>query len=145
MDLKDFIKETVSAIVEATQELQEEFEAIGVIINPPVSNLERDLYEHEQPEHRYRRVASVQFDVAVTAATETAGGAKAGLRVFSIEAGGEGKHTRNHEEVSRVKFAIPIVLSSATVEKVNKVKAQLEIQRQNEAYNSAVRNRGSYP
>jgi hypothetical protein len=124
MDLKDFIKETISAIVESTKELQAQFEHAGVIVNPPVSIKEPNLYEHENTAHRYRRVETIEFDVAVTAATESSGGAKAGLKIFSAEVGADGKHARNREEVSRVKFSIPIVLSPADVEKANKVLAE---------------------
>jgi hypothetical protein len=123
MDLKGFIKETIAAIVESTSELQAQFEGVGVIVNPPVSNKERDLYEHENLSHRYRRVETIEFDVAVTAATETSGGAKAGLKIFTAELGADGKHARNHEEVSRVKFSIPIVLSPANAEQANKTLA----------------------
>ena len=120
MDLKDFIKETIAAVVESTIELQAQFESQGVIVNPPVSINHRDLYEHENVGHRHRRVETIEFDVAVTAASETAGGAKAGLKIFSVEANADGRHARNHEEVSRVKFSIPIVLSPTHVEQVNK-------------------------
>ncbi len=124
MDLKDFIKETISAIVESTRELQMQFEHAGVIVNPPVSMKEPNLYEHENTAHRFRRVEIIEFDVAVTAATESSGGAKAGLKIFSAEVGADGKHSRNHEEVSRVKFSIPIVLSPANVEITNKILAE---------------------
>ena len=35
LDLKEFIKATISAIAEATSELQEEFGKDGILINPP--------------------------------------------------------------------------------------------------------------
>ena len=133
MDLKDFIKETVSGIVNATSELQSEFESHGVVINPPVSTTDRDLYEHEEKGHRYRRVEVIEFDVAVTAASGSAGEAKAGLRIFSAEAGIDGKHSRNNEEVSRVRFAIPIVFSPARVEIANKAAAEVSSRKANDA------------
>lgn len=120
MDIKDFIKETVSAIVDATSELQEEYEQKNVIINPPVSVQERDLYEEDGAGHTYRRVEIVDFDIAVTASSETGGGGKAGLRILSVEAGVDGKHVRSSEHASRVKFSIPITLSPSGAETRNK-------------------------
>jgi hypothetical protein len=126
MNLKEFIEETISAIVEATTSLQTKFEAQGTIINPPVSVTERDLYEVGSSSHRYRRVETVEFDVAVTAASETGSGGRAGLKIFSAEAGVEGKRTNASEEVSRVKFAIPLVLSPAASEAANRAKRERE-------------------
>ncbi len=120
MELKEFITETIGSILDATVELQLEYEEQGIIINPPVSVKERDLYEEGGAAHTYRRVEIVEFDVAVTAASETAGGGKAGLKIFSAEAGVEGKLNKTNEEVSRVKFSIPITLSASTAEVENR-------------------------
>lgn len=129
MNLKEFIEETISAIVEATTSLQNKFEAQGTIINPPVSVTERDLYEVGSSSHRYRRVETIEFDVAVTAASETGAAGKAGLRIFTAEAGVEGKRTTAKEEVSRVKFTIPVVLSPTADEGANKAKRDSEERR----------------
>ena len=101
MDLKEFIKETIVGLVEASRELQQQFEKDGVVINPPVSSKERDLYRHGDTRHQYRRVEQVTFDVAVTASSETSGGGKAGLKVLSFEVGADGSHSRLNEQVSR--------------------------------------------
>lgn len=116
MDLKDFIKETISSIADATSELQEEYIEKDIIINPP-SMYDRET-EFEAGDFRYtlRRVVNVAFDVAVTAEKETAGKAKAGLKVMSMEIGGGGEHKRTHESVSRVQFSVPMTLSPDTSE-----------------------------
>ena len=128
MDIKDFIIETISAIADATTELQSDYEEQGVIINPPVSVKERDLYEDGGIGSHYRRVETVEFDIAVTAASETSGGGKAGLKILAIEAGADGQHSRRKEDVSRVKFSVPISLSPSSAEGANK--DALEKQRQ---------------
>ncbi|MCA3451930.1 MAG: hypothetical protein INF92_16535 [Rhodobacter sp.] len=119
MDLRDFIKETISAIVTATVELQSELESTGVIINPPVSVTARELYEEGSTSHTSRRIEIVDFDVAISAAAETSGGGKAVLRILSIEAGADGKHQRTSEEVSRVRFSIPLTLAPSKAETTN--------------------------
>ena len=120
MNLKEFITETISAIVEATSDLQGEYERRGMIINPPVSVRERDLYEEGSAAHTYRRVEVVEFDVAVTASRETGGGGKAGLKILSVEAGVDGKHAAKSENVSRVRFSIPIAMQPSGAERSNR-------------------------
>ncbi len=120
MELKEFIAETIGSILDATIELQLEYEEQGIIINPPVSVKERDLYDEGGAAHTYRRVEVVEFDVAVTASSEKAGGGKAGLKIFSAEAGVDGKLSKTNEEISRVKFSIPITLPASTAEVENR-------------------------
>ncbi|MBW4709693.1 hypothetical protein KX928_18045 [Roseobacter sp. YSTF-M11] len=112
--------ETISGIVEATAELQNQYQGLGVIVNPPVSVQERDLYEENNAGHTYRRVETVHFDVAVSATSESGGGGKAGLKILSVEAGLDGKHARRSEEASRVKFSIPMTLPPSAAETKNK-------------------------
>ncbi|MDK3073376.1 hypothetical protein QO034_09665 [Sedimentitalea sp. JM2-8] len=128
MDLKDFIKETIGGIIEATSELRDAYEEQGVIINPPTSyGLEgTSKFEEGSPDHTVRRIHEVEFDVAVTATKETKGGGKAGLRIMSFDAGLNGSHARKGEEISRVKFAIPITLPASNAETRNKLAKEEE-------------------
>lgn len=147
MDLKEFIKETISGIVDATLELQGDYEASDAIINPPVSVKDRDLFEENGPAHTYRRVQVVEFDVAVSATSETAGGGKAGLKILSVDAGVEGRHNRASEEASRVKFSIPITLSPSGAEARNREvleERRTEIKKANEKKRSQSRNRSRW-
>ena len=100
MDLKEFIKETIAGIIEATNELQDDWKENGVVVNPP----EPGGYVSQRPTQQ------IDFDVAVTAANDTEGGGKGALKVFSSELSASGKRAAHHEEVSRVKFSIPVQL-----------------------------------
>ncbi|MEX0318872.1 MAG: hypothetical protein AB3N21_13010 [Ruegeria sp.] len=128
MDIKEFIKETIAGIVDATVELQEEYQDADVIINPPVSVKERDLFKEGGTSHTYRRVETIEFDVAVTASSETGGGGKAGLRILSVEAGIDGKHVSSAQEASRVRFSIPITLRPSGAEAINKAASEKQNQ-----------------
>lgn len=123
MDLKDFIKETITAIIQSTSELQRDFEAVGALVNPPIFSKEGSVYDHDNENYTRRRVEVVEFDVAVTAESEIKGGAKAALRVFSLDASVDGGAGKRSENVSRVRFSIPIVLPPSEVEKSNRTKA----------------------
>ncbi|SFE24779.1 hypothetical protein SAMN04488523_1062 [Sulfitobacter brevis] len=119
MDLKDFIKETMTGIIEATNELQDQWSDEGVYVNPPMSKSSSEVYEENSSDHIFRQIQTVKFDVAVTAASETSGGGKAGLKVFSAEIGAKGEHSRQSEEVSRVQFTIPLTLRASLAESRN--------------------------
>ncbi|MCF7700118.1 trypco2 family protein [Loktanella sp. M215] len=119
MDLKDFIKETISGIIEATNDLQDQFADAGILINPPVYG-DSGVYEEGSSSHRDRAIQKIDFDVAVTVASETGGDVGAKVRIVSVEAGGAGKHSRSNEEVSRVKFSIPLTLRPTDAEKRNR-------------------------
>lgn len=126
MDLKDFIKETVKAITTATHELKAELAEIGAIINPPTNNNANDTYELGGPSHTYRRVQNVEFDVALTTSSSTSGGGKAGVRVFVLEATADAAHARTNEQVSRVKFVVPLALPPSEQEEANRDAQKLQ-------------------
>lgn len=129
MDLKEFIKQTISGIVDATSELQASYERQGVIINPPVNSQGNNLYREDSMAYTLRRIETIEFDVAITVESETSGGGKAGLRIFAAEAGAEAKHARRGEEVSRVRFSIPLVFAPSFAEKANRFEFEQEQQR----------------
>jgi hypothetical protein len=124
LDLQEFIHETISASVRATSNLQVDLEHLGVAVNSPVSSYEseRGFFEDGGAGHTLRRIEIGEFDVAVTAASETAGGGKAGLKFFAAEAGAgaEGRHGRRNEEVSPVRFSVPIALPPSNAERTNR-------------------------
>ncbi|WP_149142625.1 hypothetical protein [Gemmobacter caeruleus] len=122
MDIKEFVKESLSGIINATIELQQEFEAKGVVINPPASDASGQVFEADSISYTHRRVENVEFDVAVTAAGETSGGGKAGIRIAILDASLDGTHARRSEAVSRVKFTIPISFAPSSIESANQAK-----------------------
>lgn len=134
MDLKDFIKETISAIADATEELQAEYLEDGLIVNPPTDGNGVDVYEPKSEVHTFRRIKEIEFDVAVSAESNTQGGGGAGLKVLSVELKGGAEHARSSGTVSRVQFSIPIVLSPAPeeakhIEQRKKAKEEREARR----------------
>lgn len=114
MELKEFIKTTVSDIVSAVSELQAELAEKGAIVNPPlphsISNGSVNVGKGNEPIQR------LTFDVALTT-TETSsvdGGAKGGVAIFSAKVGaGQQSSSQN---VSRLSFTIPVVFPVAEVQ-----------------------------
>lgn len=93
MDLKEFVSETLREIIEGVKESQEFAAQKGAVV---------------APYHDYQK--TVEYDVAVTAAEGKEAGAKAGISVWSIGAGGNVKTENTNTTVSRIKFSIPIEL-----------------------------------
>ena len=127
MDLKQFITETVMSIVESTSELQRSYDLshTGVVINPAVTGSNELLYQEGNISYSYRRIEVIEFDVAVSASEEADKGGKAGLKIWSAEVGLDGKKNARSEELSRVKFTIPIALSRSEVEWNNRNKERV--------------------
>lgn len=102
MELKEFITQTLVQIQQGVQDAiaQQSTGANNGIINPVFS-----MYDSVGKE----QIQKVEFDVAVTATDKSSGGGKAGIKVFSVELGGEGSKGSESSVASRVKFTIPLV------------------------------------
>lgn len=106
MELREFITQTLVQIQLGVQDaIQQQIasDANGAI-NPvfPTS-------WSTDPTPGAEHVQKVEFDVAVTATDKSNGGGKAGIKVFSVELGGEKLNSAERSIASRVKFAIPVV------------------------------------
>lgn len=108
MELKEFIKTAITDIVNAVSELQVELAKNGAIVNPPlphpISNGSVNMGKGNEPIQR------LTFDVALTTTEVSSadGGVKGGVAIFSAKVGaGQQSSSQN---VSRLSFAIPVVL-----------------------------------
>ncbi len=124
MDLREFVEETIAALVEASMSLQDRYEESEVLINPPAPQSGSGVFHPGSGNYTFRHVRDVEFDVALTVGAETSGGGRAGLKVFSAEIGASGEHARSSEQVSRVKFSIPITLRPTKYEWSNRELAE---------------------
>jgi len=109
MELKDFIKQTVRAIAEASSELQDELGKDGHVINPPTASSDKQNFGISK-DFRYRRVEDIEFDVMVAAESGKSGGAEAGISVLSVKIGAKGDAHDKSETVNRLRFSIPLAL-----------------------------------
>ncbi len=119
MELKEFISETIAAIVDATSELQKKYATDDIVLNPPAAQSGSDVFQAGSRNYTMRRVLNIAFDVAVTASSELSGGGKAMIKVLSVEIGGDGAKSVMAEQVSRVTFNVPITLKPSRHEEKN--------------------------
>lgn len=114
MDLKDFIKNTVSSISEAIKESQEDLKEDGVIINPEKMEIGK-TGEKLLRSDGWRYVQNLDFDIMV--GVEDKEGTKGGgqLKVAGIVSIGgslsDESHTQNQ---NRIKFTIPVAFSTSS-------------------------------
>ncbi|CAN5315140.1 hypothetical protein BH09BAC5_BH09BAC5_07620 [soil metagenome] len=108
MDLKTFIKNTITSISEALVEAQNELSSKGVIINPEKVEIGKNG-EKLLRSDGWRYVQNLDFDILV--AVEEGEGAKggAGLNVAGlISIGGELSESNKNQQSNRIKFIIPV-------------------------------------
>ena len=112
MELKQFISQALTSIVEGVVEAQDQTREHGAFINPGglmrvVKSISNDAIWDNRTNNFARLVS---FDVAVTTEEGTTTNAKIGVvaGVFNLGAGGA---SANKElAVSRIQFAVPVLL-----------------------------------
>lgn len=110
MELKTFVAETLKQIIDGVVDAQAYGKKKGAAINPAkrTTSQHNGIRETDDPAQRQ----NVEFDIAVTAGegTEKKGGF--GIFVGSLGVGAQGQATANTQSVSRVRFAVPVLLPS---------------------------------
>lgn len=144
MDLKEFVAESLSQIVEGVTEAQQRIAEIGGAVSPAIASLSHN--KRDGTLHDGRVVRLVEFDVAVSASSEDTTGAGAKLTVASIFSGGGEKRKQNvSESYSRIQFTVPIAYPPEERTTIEQQQKQLEKRRrQDEAMRSAGQAPGLY-
>ena len=109
MELKEFIKATITQIVEGVVEAQIQIAAHGAEVNPKkVQFKEAGQYNY----HNSGKPHYVEFDVGLTSTQKS--GSSEGIGVFlgSINLGKKNDDGAEQSAVSRIKFSLPLVLPS---------------------------------
>lgn len=125
MELKEFIKQSIIEISQAVQEANSHFgdNGINAIVNPEfICESGKDKraftmpFDEESPNEN-RFIENIDFDVAVTTGGEISGEAKGGIKIASFEIGGKGSVVDKQQNVSRIKFIIPVCLPTGKYKK----------------------------
>ena len=110
MDIKDFVKESLMQIAESINEANVELEGKGTYIPSGDMIGEGVLFSViKGPETRH--FIKVEFDLAVTVSQEHGTSGGGGLSIASLaKVGIKGEDIEGKEEISRIKFMIPMAL-----------------------------------
>jgi len=110
MELKDFVKETLSQIIDGVMSAQEYVADKGAKINPTFPPFGRDKVGEALYDEKTRTFSqNIKFDVAVTVSegAKTKGGI--GIFVGEIGIGAQGQSTASNQSMSRISFSVPVV------------------------------------
>jgi hypothetical protein len=110
MDLREFVTQTLTQVVEGVKEAQTQVDAHGAEINPPLQSSQEQLGKQGFLFTLEGPAQIVQFDVALTVVEGT--GTKGGIGVFAgvVTLGSSGESQKESSSVSRVKFSVPMRL-----------------------------------
>lgn len=102
MELSDFISKTLIDIQLGVQDAQKKVkkQSLAGAINPVWENVESVSKDD---------LRSVTFDIAVVANESNSTGASGGVKVLGVTLDGAGGLTSEKQNVTRIKFEIPIV------------------------------------
>lgn len=112
MDLKDFIKNTISSISEAIEESQEELKNKGIIVNPEKTETGKTGAKLLRSDG-WRYVQNLDFDILVGVDDKKGTSGKGQLMVAGILSIGGGVNDENKSvNQNRLKFTIPVAFST---------------------------------
>ncbi|WP_077753600.1 hypothetical protein [Shewanella psychrophila] len=115
MELKDFIKTSITEICFAIEEANKELADSEAIVNPgsiQVNSEESQAYGRQSTKavHEERKlVQKIDFDIAVQAQEGEKAGGGAKISIASIGIGASAETTSQSKSESRLKFSIPII------------------------------------
>ncbi|QCX37922.1 hypothetical protein FF125_05555 [Aureibaculum algae] len=126
MELKEFIKTTLTQISQGIIEAQEEIDGSDMIINPAglATNAGGDKYLRTDG---WRYVQNIEINVGVTAIEKE--GEKAGIGIVTgiLSGGAQASSDNSNQTVSTIKFDIPVALPSSPTPKGHKANRPVSI------------------
>lgn len=120
MELKEFIKESLSQIIDAIVETQDKYKETNVLICPDdIQGENNNLYIRDENLYQFynrnTKVQNIEMDIAISV-TEKEGN-KSGLGIAKIiNAGISSENAQQNESISKIKFSIPIVLPTTNTQ-----------------------------
>ncbi len=113
MELKEFISQTLTQIIEGVKYAQEQSKQLNATINPELTPVDMGEFRTPMvtPISRGRSpVFMIDFDVVVIAAEDTEKKVGGGLNIPVVRLNAQGATTNSNSQQSRIKFMIPISL-----------------------------------
>lgn len=112
MELKDFVQNAITQLVDGVQAAQKSHSDSGAIINPSIKDGKVNYYGNGLASTGAGYYPSqLDFDLAVTVSNES--GANAGIKVFGVGVGGE--QVSQTSSVSRLQFSISVALPRPSI------------------------------
>ncbi len=110
MNLKDFIAESLTQIVQGVQQAQDNFKGSEARISPQMRMTQKEHSIGAAEGYGGQPVSYVSFDVSVVASEGTGTKGGIGILVGAIGLGSQGQSEKASSNESRIKFQIPVML-----------------------------------
>jgi hypothetical protein len=111
LDLRTFIKETLVEIAQGVADARQAIEPLGGKVNPKGLTIGGDIVKQSMFSRKDNDVCQmIRFNVALTAIEEGATATKVGVFAAIAGAGAEANDKLTSSTVSRVEFAVPLLL-----------------------------------
>jgi hypothetical protein len=110
VELKEFVTETLTQIIDGVKAAQEHAKGVGAAVSP------KGLYAPKAGEKSWYAgqnatpVHMIEFDVAVSASSDDKAKGGAGLFVGPVALGAQGETGTSSGTVSRIRFNVPMIL-----------------------------------
>ena len=114
MELQSFITTAIVSIVRGVEDAQRQLKDSKATINPEGVAKQIALENLKDP----GAVNSVEFEVAVEVKSSGEQGGGVGIQIAVFKMGIEGRESESHSHVSRLRFAVPILLPPGDLIKV---------------------------
>ena len=116
MELKEFVAQTLTQIIDGVVQSQTNAIAHGALVNPHLNPMSGKNSEHGFLQCLEGFAQVVKFDVALTVTEGT--GTKGGIGVFAgpVNLGTSGQSSNSNSSVSRVQFNVPLILPPQAVQ-----------------------------
>lgn len=107
MELKDFVRDSLTEILEGALATHEAIKGKGAAVNPETGALRPDTAGSTKA---HGMVNCVEFDVALTDAEKTSASGGIGVFLGSLNLGGKAEKGTEASSLTRIKFRIPLGL-----------------------------------
>ncbi len=114
MELKDFIKNTISQLAQSVEELNNEMP--GKLIVNPVSRMSVGKNPHIDIKGYRYNVLEIDFDLTLTAESSAGSQGKIGVMAAVLNAGGSMEEEKLDKAENRIRFTLPVVLPAKEIE-----------------------------
>lgn len=118
MELKEFIKGVVADVTNAIKECQEELDN-GAIVSPT----NRESNDTIDTDNGKLQISEIEFEVSVSASSSNESGGKINVLSAIINGGVNCENNNSNENVSKVKFSIPVIYPTCEVKERKKKNA----------------------
>jgi len=110
MDLRDFVKNTLTQIVDGVIDAEKELGEKGASVNPVGGYFDQKQLGRRPWSFKDGITETVEFDVALTNAEKEGTSGGIGVLLGSINLGAKGSSEESISSVTRIKFSVQILL-----------------------------------